>query len=419
MSFITSVLAIIFAIKLWSKSGKPIEHIKSHYGSEALGLLRKYTNNVNKVTRCELDLIFLESCKAYDVTPKFLKFKLYKKSLNSASFYKKWQDKLMLLEIKSKKNSLLKVSAHVKQSETEIRSIVSLLDWVLINKFVQSENRTFRENTEKTHEKKLLALGVSRQTAPIDPNRVIFNYSKIVIPPKIKLLLAYGLDFGLPVFKLDFIKYFFAFEKLAFKLKFCIQTEDSSDFYKQLKFLSQKYYYGFKSWKIFSIFKKDDIQSLRDFAKQDGIVVTKPDKGRSVVIVDKFHYLDGLQNIFDNSGKFEEINEEISRVSWLLEDKINNFLLKLRKMGHISQQLYNDLHASGSGPGILYGLPKVHKPLFLDNCLYRPIFAAYNVASYKISKFLVDILSPLAENKYTLKNSAQFRSEIEKNFWEQ
>ena len=58
MSFITSVLAIIFAIKLWSKSGKPIEHIKSHYGSEALGLLRKYTNNVNKVTRCELDLIF-------------------------------------------------------------------------------------------------------------------------------------------------------------------------------------------------------------------------------------------------------------------------------------------------------------------------------------------------------------------------
>ena len=112
----------------------------------------------------------------------------------------------MLLEIKSKKNSLLKVSAHVKQSETEIRSIVSLLDWVLINKFVQSENRTFRENTEKTHEKKLLALGVSRQTAPIDPNRVIFNYSKIVIPPKIKLLLAYGLDFALPVFKLDFIK---------------------------------------------------------------------------------------------------------------------------------------------------------------------------------------------------------------------
>ena len=88
MSLITSVLTIISAIKLWTKSGKPIEHIKSRYGSEALGLLRRYANNVNKVTRCELDLIFLQSCKVYDNTPKFLKFKLYKKSLNSAGFIK-------------------------------------------------------------------------------------------------------------------------------------------------------------------------------------------------------------------------------------------------------------------------------------------------------------------------------------------
>ena len=74
MSFIASVLAVIFAIKVWTGSVKPIEHIRSRYGSEALGLLRRYTNGVNKVTRCELDLIFLESCKAYEVIPKFLKF---------------------------------------------------------------------------------------------------------------------------------------------------------------------------------------------------------------------------------------------------------------------------------------------------------------------------------------------------------
>ena len=46
--------------------------------------------------------------------------------------------------------------------------------------------------------------------------------------------------------------------------------------------------------------------------------------------------------------------------------------------------------------------------------LYRPIFAAYNCAGYKLSKFLVDILSPIAENQYTLKNSTQLNQEISK-----
>ena len=142
-------------------------------------------------------------------------------------------------------------------------------------------------------------------------------------------------------------------------------------------------------------------------------MVSKPDKGKSIVIVDKPHYITGLQNILDNSGKFEPITDEICRESWLLEDKINSFLLKLRDLGHLSQLIYKELHVSGSGPGILYGLPKIHKPLFLENYLYRPIFAAYNVASYKFSKFLVNILAPLAENQYTLKNSAQFKSEEE------
>ena len=51
---------------------------------------------------------------------------------------------------------------------------------------------------------------------------------------------------------------------------------------------------------------------------------------------------------------------------------------------------------------------------YLDNFLYRPIFAAYNTASFKISKYLVQILSPIAENEYTIKNSTHFKNEIEK-----
>ena len=88
-------------------------------------------------------------------------------------------------------------------------------------------------------------------------------------------------------------------------------------------------------------------------------------------------------------------------------------MLELKKCNHISNDLYGKLRVTGSGPGILYGLPKIHKPTFEADKLYRPIFAAYNVASYKLSKYLVNVLSPLSTNEFTLKNSFDFRNQIQ------
>ena len=95
-----------------------------------------------------------------------------------------------------------------------------------------------------------------------------------------------------------------------------------------------------------------------------------------------------------------------------IEDKINRFLLKLKKSKIIDENCYKSLYVSGSGPGILYGLPKIHKPNFSETFPFRPIFAAYNSASYNISKFLVPILAPLTTNEFTVLNSYSFVDEI-------
>ena len=95
-----------------------------------------------------------------------------------------------------------------------------------------------------------------------------------------------------------------------------------------------------------------------------------------------------------------------------IEDKINRFLSKLLKSNCITQATYNSLHVTGSGPGTLYGLPKIHKQNFSLNFPYRPILAAYNLASYKISKFLIPILTGLTTNQYTVSNSTEFARQI-------
>lgn len=56
------------------------------------------------------------------------------------------------------------------------------------------------------------------------------------------------------------------------------------------------------------------------------------------------------------------------------------------------------IYVSGSSPGILYGLPKIHKSDFSEKNQMRPIFAAYNTPSFSLAKFLVPILSPFTTN---------------------
>ena len=87
---------------------------------------------------------------------------------------------------------------------------------------------------------------------------------------------------------------------------------------------------------------------------------------------------------------------------------MNRLLSKLKKDSVITEQKYNELYASGSTPGILYGLPKVHKP----NLPIRPIFRACGTATYALAKFLVPLLSPITVNEFTIKNSYEFAEDV-------
>ena len=76
--------------------------------------------------------------------------------------------------------------------------------------------------------------------------------------------------------------------------------------------------------------------------------------------------------------------------------------------------LYKKISAVGCCPGILYGQAKVQKPV-INNCpSFRPILDTINTPAHKLAKFLVPILSPLAINKYTVKDSFAFAKDITK-----
>ncbi|XP_069979446.1 uncharacterized protein [Penaeus vannamei] len=144
---------------------------------------------------------------------------------------------------------------------------------------------------------------------------------------------------------------------------------------------------------------KDNVQNLKD---DDSTVITRPDKGKGIVILNKTDYYSKISNILADSSKFKLLDAYLSSHLLNREDKLNRFLRPIKET--INEDTYNSILASGSRPGCLYGLPKVHKigtPL-------RPIVSSINTFNYNLAKFLVKINEPLTTNEYTTANTLEF-----------
>ena len=59
---------------------------------------------------------------------------------------------------------------------------------------------------------------------------------------------------------------------------------------------------------------------------------------------------------------------------------------------------------SGSSPGVLYGLPKVHKA----GCPFCPIVSSVNTYNYNLVSYLVSVLQPISTNQHSVKESFNF-----------
>ena len=145
---------------------------------------------------------------------------LYKQTLQSTHFYKKWQNKLLIREIQEKRKCINNLIAEIKELDSIVLGTFSVIDRACIRRYVSTVLSRFKKETLVTHKRKLNNLGITNSLSPCDPDSVVFNYSKHHISFRIKTLLAYGLDFCLPIYKIDFFKYFLTIESLVARIKY-------------------------------------------------------------------------------------------------------------------------------------------------------------------------------------------------------
>ena len=141
------------------------------------------------------------------------------------------------------------------------------------------------------------------------------------------------------------------------------------------------------------------------------LVISRPDKGSGVVLLNTKDYVDKMMTILKDTSKFKCLGpvEAFDRTRKVEED-LRDDLKELQEEGKITNAIVESVWPIGSLRPRMYGLPKVHKA----NVPLRPILAMIKSPQHNLAKWLNGLLAPVLEkySTYCVQDSFNFVDQI-------
>ena len=322
-------------------------------------------------------------------------------------------------ELALKHQEQLRLAMELETKIVELSSVLSYFDWTHVCHLFHSSNELTIRKVDIIQNNKLAEL--INLNAEHNPNEVIYNYSNFELTDSDMSLLCKGLGFAIPQKNLKYCDYILPFELLFRDIK---RETVSNDMLNHLQAkvkdigLSSLRYYN-KADHKFDNLTKEEYQSFLKLSQNNEIIIQKADKGNTVVILDRNSYISKIEELLSDTNKFRPIlfkhsvNKELRHLLDM-EEALIETLDKLLTLNYLSNSDYNFLKPSGSKPGVLYGLCKVHKKSIGNSPPFRPILSSIGTCTYKLAKFFVPLLSEHSKNEFTLKDSFSFAEDIAK-----
>ena len=242
-------------------------------------------------------------------------------------------------------------------------------------------------------------------TFPENPERYVHNLSSAVLSDKLVEVLSLGHKFCVPKRKIRQLDLEVEFENLFCQLQDLSPTSQlNSDHFKSSLVDSCFHYFKTKS-PVATLLRSEHFEALRELRGDSTILITKPDKGAGVVLLDRADYLCKMDGILGDRTKFLLTNNEKDKTT-AIERGIAKKLRILKQQGIISSQLFERIRPTGTVIPRLYGLPKIHK----DGVPLRPILDMTNSPYHALAQWLAELLGPVQQrlSSHSLKDTFHF-----------
>ena len=294
----------------------------------------------------------------------------------------------------------------------EVREQLSYLDQLRVCKLVNQTTERLLHQVKTKNDKTIRWLIKSQLGEGTLRHSTIINLLDTEINDLQKDVLCRGLNFGVPP-KLSSEEIAAEFELCWQQLEDIATTKEKRSACKaSLANIAQRY----GSAKIDRTgypLRKEHLRTISELKRDNNIILTRPDKGNGVVVLNRDDYNKKMLAILSDTDKFERIGEVETHDNTTLQERaLQAYLLRAMKNGHITAEVYEEIRPVGSTRPRMYGVPKVHKvgtPL-------RPILSMTNAPQHQMARWLVRVLTPVVDkySKHTIKDTFEFCDHIEK-----
>ena len=383
--------------------GKVIFDIsKYHDGKVSIKQLRNLEKSHIKLDKEILDLNFLLNCTTLGVVPKFLCFTLPYTNYNDSKAIRR---RLLRSATRKRTKEKYKLTKDLQESTKHVKSVVTGIEWLALEKSILMNAKKKRTSIIRAHEKKLKNLS-KNFTLPFTSDEVITNLSNYQLSDTKRHLLKYGLSYAIPPRSINKTDVFTTFEKLNRYL--CTElknTEDTEILRAELSQLANWYYSKYKP--STKTLKKHGI--LKKLRENKDIVITYPDKGNGIAIINRKDYDKAMCELLEDNTKFRKIKKD---PTLLKEGQLQRFIRTLKKQGVFDDSTYENIYPVVSQPSRLYGTPKLHKS-FTNVPPLRPIVSSINSFNYNLAKYLCNLLQPKVPSIHSTQDTFTFIKELE------
>lgn len=361
--------------------------------------LRKLEKSGMRVAKLLLDVKYFESCIELGVCPAFLKFK--PPNLPAYGNIKSVLRQVLNNQIKSVMQELKSARSKYKSDLKQVTSKVSYVEKISLCHLLKKRFELHCAKVKETHKKKLLKVWKDNRIRSPD---CLMNLSDLKLSALEENVLRLGLKNHILPLKLDEGALRVEIEKLVSKCLYDTNVILNLEFTEKLKSLVKSYIAdsnGICSNKQNQMFHK----TLRSLKCNKKIKVCRYDKGNGVVVLNNSEYFNKLDSIVLDKEKFKEVfvPKEDDHPIIKNERKIVSFLNRNIK-SKIGKDVLEDILPSGSQPGKIYGLCKVHKA----NYPMRPVISMLGSAEYKLAKYLDTFIKPNINEDFSVNSTKSF-----------
>ena len=402
MKQLTSLLLAFTSIFISYKSSLPelYYHVCKKRGIP-VKTLRHLEKCGVRMSKLKLDVQYFETCLNLDLCPP--KFRLKDAKVTEKALSSQIHRVVVEDALKNVCKDLQKAKSLYSKLLNDINSCLSLVERTSLNSLLCNRFRKEERIIRDRHRKKLFNLW-SRQSK-YSPD-CITNISSKQLTVQEYNALQYGLHHHILPKSFDQDQVKVNIEKALDTIMW--RTEEQVDF--ELREDIKRCYFDFekKADKVCSSKKNVYLhRTLRSLARNKDICICSYDKGTGVVVMDRKDYYSKLDAIISDSSKFIQIPiDDDNPKSHPIVKKQNS--IKYYVQTYVPEDHRKALITSGSQPGKLYGLCKIHK----KDYPMRPIVSMINTPEYELAKYLDNFIKPCIPQKYMLNSTQDFLEKI-------